>query len=224
MALLGAVSAFALPRTGDAANPKLIATVDGLDTITLEDSGGMAVTSLPAGTYDIEVHDNSNIHNFRLTGPGVDQTTSVVGIETTTWTVTLTAGTYQFICDAHPLTMVGYFTVTGGGTTSGSTSTGSTTIPQTTTTVGTSTQTTTTTTVTVPRRPAPRCVVPSVVGRRLVVARRRLRRSHCRAGRVRLAYTKTMRRGRVLAQRPRAGRRLPAGSKVALVVSRGRRH
>ena len=38
---------------------------------------GTRVTHLAAGTYEIQVHDNSAFHNFHLNGPGVDQTTEV---------------------------------------------------------------------------------------------------------------------------------------------------
>ena len=62
--VLGALSAFALPHAGSAANPKLVATVNDNFTITLTDAAGTAVTTLPAGTYDVEVHDNSAFHSF----------------------------------------------------------------------------------------------------------------------------------------------------------------
>ena len=65
------------------------------------------------------------------------------------------------------------------------------------------------------------CRVPRVVGLTLNRARARIRSAHCRLGRVR--RTRSARpRGRVISQRPRAGRRLAKGSRVALVVSRGR--
>lgn len=73
---------------------------------------------------------------------------------------------------------------------------------------------------TLPRRV--RCVVPKVVGRRLAVARAAIVRRHCRVGAVRRAYSRA-RRGVVIRQSPRAGRRLRAGARVSLLVSRGRR-
>jgi PASTA domain len=72
------------------------------------------------------------------------------------------------------------------------------------------------------RRP-PACVVPRLVGKRLRLARRALVLSRCRVGRVRQAYSRRLRRGLVVAQRPRAGRRLRVGTRVNLVVSRGKR-
>ncbi len=40
---------------------------------------GRRVTTLPAGTYTIDVNDQSSMHNFHLTGPGVDEATDVGG-------------------------------------------------------------------------------------------------------------------------------------------------
>jgi hypothetical protein len=79
--------------------------------ITLTDGSGAEVTSLPAGQYDIEVDDLSSIHNFHLTGPGVDEKTTVPGTGTVTWTVSLEPGEYTFVCDPHAQNMVGTFTV-----------------------------------------------------------------------------------------------------------------
>ena len=80
--------------------------------ITLMDSAGAPVTSLKAGEYTVKVKDLSKIHNFHLSGTGVEEKTSVPETTETTWTVTLVAGTYTFICDPHPKKMVGTFTVT----------------------------------------------------------------------------------------------------------------
>jgi PASTA domain len=66
----------------------------------------------------------------------------------------------------------------------------------------------------------PRCKVPRVVGKRLAPARRAIRARHCRVGRV--GYRRSTRpRGRVVSQRPRAGRTLVNGARVNLVLSRG---
>jgi hypothetical protein len=79
--------------------------------ITLRDANGNAVTNLNPGTYDIAVSDLSAEHNFHLSGPNVNQTTSIAAREEVTWTVTFTDGRYTFVCDAHPTTMRGSFTV-----------------------------------------------------------------------------------------------------------------
>ena len=74
-----------------------------------------------------------------------------------------------------------------------------------------------------PPPPATKCRVPKVVGKRLARARRLLVRAHCRVGQVQRARSRASRKGIVLAQNPRAGRRLRAGARVKLVVGRGRR-
>jgi Ca2+-binding RTX toxin-like protein len=80
--------------------------------------------------------------------------------------------------------------------------------------------------VTHPRPPRPRvlrCVVPNVRGKKLATARAALRRAHCRAGKVKLAYSTKIKRGRVIAQKPKPRARLRNQAKVDLVVSRGPR-
>jgi plastocyanin len=90
----------------------LVATVgtnDGTNiTLTMN---GTRVTHLTAGTYDIQVRDNSRFHNFHLSGPGVDRKTEIDFKGTQTWTVTLTNGVYRFVCDPHASFMKGSFTV-----------------------------------------------------------------------------------------------------------------
>src|SRR5262245_9639549 len=103
-ALVFVASASAAPRTLNA--------VDGPGfTITLKKSG-QKVTSLKAGKYKIVVKDLSNIHNFHLSGPGVNKKTGVGSQGTFTWTVTLKKGTYKFVCDPHASIMKGSFKVT----------------------------------------------------------------------------------------------------------------
>jgi serine/threonine-protein kinase len=67
-----------------------------------------------------------------------------------------------------------------------------------------------------------RCIVPAVRGKRLAAAVRALRAARCPVGRATRAPSRRFTAGRVISQRPGAGARLRAGSKVALVVSRGR--
>lgn len=111
-----ALGALASPAAGLAQN-RLIATVGTNDSqvIRLTHENGAPVNDIPAGTYTIEVRDRSSMHNFHLTGPGVNQETSIGAITTVTWTVTFqNEERYLFVCDAHPTTMRGSFT-TGGG-------------------------------------------------------------------------------------------------------------
>ncbi len=72
---------------------------------------GTRVTHLDPGTYTINVNDQADIHNFDLFGPGVKESTGVDTIGTTTWTVTFADGAYTYVCDAHPASMIGKFTV-----------------------------------------------------------------------------------------------------------------
>jgi len=67
------------------------------------------------------------------------------------------------------------------------------------------------------------CVVQDVKGRRLAVARGMIGRAGCRVGSVRRAYSRRVKPGRVMSQRPEFGTVRPAGGKVDLVVSRGAR-
>jgi plastocyanin len=114
IALIALLAALFVPSAlGQAANPRLVAVVgtNDAEVITLRDASGNAVTNLDPGTYDIAVSDRSEEHNFHLSGPNVDQTTAVALKEEVTWTVTFTDGRYTFVCDAHPTTMRGGFTV-----------------------------------------------------------------------------------------------------------------
>ncbi|WP_298459863.1 hypothetical protein [uncultured Cellulomonas sp.] len=79
--------------------------------ISLTTEDGEPVTSLPAGDYTIQVTDPAAMHNFHLTGGGVDESTSVPEVEDVTWDVTLEEGEYTYTCDPHP-PMTGTFEVT----------------------------------------------------------------------------------------------------------------
>ena len=81
--------------------------------ISLKDANGADVTTLSAGTYTNNVDDQSDIHDFHLSGPGVDEATEVGTTGMTTWDVTLEAGSYHFQCDPHSSQMNGDFEVTG---------------------------------------------------------------------------------------------------------------
>jgi plastocyanin len=94
-----------------AATPKLTASVSDPVNISLK-MGTKKVTSLKAGKYTIVVKDMASDHNFHLTGPGLNKSTSVGAKSTVTWTVTLKKGTYKYVCDPHKSFMKGTFTVT----------------------------------------------------------------------------------------------------------------
>lgn len=80
--------------------------------ISLSDASGKPVSTLKAGAYTIRVDDESDIHNFHLTGPGVDESTAVDRLETKTWKVTLAAGEYIYQCDPHASQMHSTIAVT----------------------------------------------------------------------------------------------------------------
>jgi plastocyanin len=98
------VTALAAALPAFAATPTYKGTVGPGFTIT------MASKPTKAGAIKLVIADKSNVHNFHLTGPGVNVKTSVSKVGTTTFNVTLKKGTYKFICDPHPF-MKGSFTV-----------------------------------------------------------------------------------------------------------------
>ena len=77
--------------------------------------GGKKVTTLKAGTYKLVVHDQSNMHDFVLEGPGIDGDNSVTSVPYVGWkteTVVLKRGTYAYYCEPHHTTMKGSIKVT----------------------------------------------------------------------------------------------------------------
>jgi plastocyanin len=90
----------------------LTATVGPGATISLR-LNGRKVTRLKAGRYRIVVRDRSHMHNFHLTGLGVNKKTAVSAHRNYTWTVTFRRGkTYRYVCDPHRLRMRGSFRAT----------------------------------------------------------------------------------------------------------------
>ena len=89
---------------------KLVGTDGPGFTITLT-KAGKKVKTLKPGKYAISIRDKSNIHNFHLTGPGLNKKTDVGYVGSKTWTVTLKKGTYKYICDPHASVMKGSFKV-----------------------------------------------------------------------------------------------------------------
>ena len=112
IAVLAVLAALVVAVAAQAASKGsvLTGTVGPGFTITLT-QGGKKVTALKAGTYTIRVVDKSNIHNFHLTGPGVNKMTSVPFVGTQSWTLPLKKGTYKFVCDPHSTFMKGSFKV-----------------------------------------------------------------------------------------------------------------
>ena len=69
----------------------------------------------------------------------------------------------------------------------------------------------------------PPCIVPNVIGKLLPKAKARIAKAHCRVGAVRTERSTLKKKGRVLAQQPKAGKRLKNGARVNLTVGRGPR-
>jgi beta-lactam-binding protein with PASTA domain len=68
-----------------------------------------------------------------------------------------------------------------------------------------------------------RCNVQSVLKLKSAAAKAKLARGHCAVGTIGHAYSKDVRRGLVVSQRPAFGAVLSSGAKVRLVISRGMR-
>ena len=100
-----ALAALATALPAIAATPTYNGTVGPGFTIT------MAKKPTKAGKAKLVITDKSSIHNFHLTGPGVNVKTSVSATGTKTFTVTLKKGTYRFVCDPHASVMKGSFKV-----------------------------------------------------------------------------------------------------------------
>ena len=75
---------------------------------------GEDAETIPVGTYTLEVEDKSDMHNFHLIGPGVDEeVTDLPFVGEKSVTVTLEPGTYTYQCDPHAANgMKGTFEVT----------------------------------------------------------------------------------------------------------------
>ena len=98
IALLAAVVAALAVPAAQASMPTLKGTVGPGFTITLT-KAGKKVTKLKAGTYKVVIADKAGVHNFHLTGPGVNKKTGVKTRGKVTWNLTLVPGTYTYRSD-----------------------------------------------------------------------------------------------------------------------------
>ena len=87
-----------------AATPKVTGTVGPGFTISMK-------KPTKAGRYTLVVSDKSSIHNFHLKGKGVNVRTSIPATGLKTFRITLAKGKYAFLCDPHPTSMKGSFTI-----------------------------------------------------------------------------------------------------------------
>jgi plastocyanin len=99
------VAAVALAATGAGWAAPAAKTVNGTD--------GKKVTALKAGTaYRFVISDRSSMHNFHLSGPGLNRVlTSVAFTGTKSFVLTLKKGSYRYVCDPHSSFMHGSFRV-----------------------------------------------------------------------------------------------------------------
>jgi PASTA domain len=67
-----------------------------------------------------------------------------------------------------------------------------------------------------------KCVVPNVKGKLLASAEKAIVKAHCVVGKVKKAHSSHVKKGRVVSQGAGAGKSLPGGTKVSLVVSKGK--
>jgi plastocyanin len=75
--------------------------------------GGKKVTNLKSGVrYRLVVSDRSPIHDFHLSGPGLNRVlTGVDFVGTKSIALTLKKGVYRYVCDPHSDLMHGSFRV-----------------------------------------------------------------------------------------------------------------
>jgi plastocyanin len=113
--LLGAVVAATLAVTGSgsAATAKTVTGTVGRGFtigLTMHDK---KVAKLKAGTpYRFVIRDRSSIHDFHLSGPGLNHVlTSVPFTGTKSFVLRLRKGSYRFVCDPHSGIMHGRFKV-----------------------------------------------------------------------------------------------------------------
>jgi plastocyanin len=113
--LVAALAAAAVVATGSgsAATAKTVnGTVGPGFTIALT-MHGKRVTKLKAGTaYRFVISDQADIHDFHLSGPGLNRVlTSVEFTGTKSFVLRLKKGSYRFVCDPHSSIMHGSFRV-----------------------------------------------------------------------------------------------------------------
>ncbi len=74
---------------------------------------GKKVAKLKKGVpYRFVISDRSSIHDFHLTGPGLDRMVTTVGFTgTKNLVLKLKKGVYRFFCDPHSTVMHGSFRV-----------------------------------------------------------------------------------------------------------------
>jgi uncharacterized delta-60 repeat protein len=67
------------------------------------------------------------------------------------------------------------------------------------------------------------CVVPKLKGKTLRAAKRAIRKAHCSVGKVTKGFSAKVKKGHVIAQKTKSGKKLAAGAKVKFTVSKGKK-
>lgn len=84
-----------------------------------------------------------------------------------------------------------------------------------------STPSTTTAPVVVPPVQKPSCVVPKLKGKKVAAVKKALGRAHCSLGSVKNKFSASVKKGRVIGSKPKAGKVLADGAKIGITVSKG---
>lgn len=82
--------------TGSAPPATLTVDLSPRGQLSLKTPYGQPLTALEAGTYTTNIDDASPRENFHLIGHGTNRATSIRGVGTTTWTLKLQPGVYQY--------------------------------------------------------------------------------------------------------------------------------
>lgn len=72
-----------------------------------------------------------------------------------------------------------------------------------------------------PPPPRPRCKVPNLRRKKAKAAKKAVRRGECELGKVKRRHSRKVPKGKVVSQKPKAGKQVAAGTKVTIVVSSG---
>jgi plastocyanin len=114
IALVAVMAAAAVSAVSSTPATKILrGSVGPSFTISVKTPAGKVVKTTKAGTYRLIVQDKSAIHDFHLTGPGINKViTTVPFTGTKSITVKLKVGRYLYVCDPHAFNMKGSFRVT----------------------------------------------------------------------------------------------------------------
>jgi len=112
VAASGAALAFAAEAPAASTPVTLRGTVGPGFTINLTLAGKKAPQLKRGVRYRLVVDDRSSIHDFHVTGPGLDRVITTIGFTgTKSFVFTARTGAYRYVCDPHSAVMHGEFHV-----------------------------------------------------------------------------------------------------------------